>query len=316
MLKGHYGSYGYISRDSKNKDSYDRRRRNPGNQNYHRRDIREIECYNCHEFGHYAANCPKPDCREEKANLVFEDDEPALLMVTSKDEKEITSLKEEKRRNEIVIENDEIPKEKSEDMRSEIEIDLKSKLEFWKFEMLQELEMEKQEFEKKIRNREMAFEKQMQRELENLKKLRDCISKRMKELKSEREQFEKENHGVILDKKLLEEERVDNGECKKHRETPSIFQKESQIEKDKKVESEDRDTRNSVLEIQEYEIIQMKKDDKDDQDDIKDKEDRRPIKEKIQDIFSIEDQDKRSGNKPKFKEQDLLQSVQDKDDEA
>ncbi|GJY32329.1 hypothetical protein Tco_0415824 [Tanacetum coccineum] len=268
------------------------------------------------KFGHYAANCPKPDCREEKANLVFEDDEPALLMVTSKDEKEITSLKEEKRRNEIVIEKDEIPKEKSEDMRSEIEIDLKSKLEFWKFEMLQELEMEKQEFEKKIRNREMAFEKQMQRELENLKKLRDCTSKRMKELKSEREQFEKENHGVISDKKLLEEERVDKGECKKHRETPSRFQKESQIEKDKKVESEDRDTRNSVLEIQEYETIQMKKDDKDDQDEIKDKEDRRPIKEKIQDIFSIEDQDKRSGNKPKFKEQDLLQSVQDKDDEA
>ncbi|GKA40955.1 hypothetical protein Tco_0733548 [Tanacetum coccineum] len=237
-------------------------------------------------------------------------------LVTSKDEKEITSLKEEKRRNEIVIEKDEIPKEKSEDLRSEIEIDLKSKLEFWKFEMLQELEMEKQEFEKKIRNREMAFEKQMQRELENLKKLRDCTSKRMKELKSEREQFEKENHGVISDKKLLEEERVDNGECKKHRETPSRLQKESQIEKDKKVESEDRDTRNSVLEIQEYETIQMKKDDKDDEDEIKDKEDRRPIKEKIQDIFSIEDQDKRSGNKPKFKEQDLLQSVQDKDDEA
>nr|GEW15053.1 zinc finger, CCHC-type [Tanacetum cinerariifolium] len=179
--------------------------------------------------------------REEKANLVFEDDEPALLMVTSKDEREITSLKEEKRRSEIVIEKDEIPKEKSENMR-------------------------------------------------------------MKELKSEREQIEKENHGVISDKKLLEEERVDKGECKKHRETPSRSQKESQIEKDKKVESEDRDTRNSVLENQEYETIQMKKDDKDDQDEIKDKEDRRPIKEKVQDIFSIEDQDKRSGNKPKFKE--------------
>ncbi|GJW06887.1 ARID DNA-binding domain-containing protein [Tanacetum coccineum] len=60
---------GRFARDNKNKDSYDRRRRNPGDQNYHKRDIREIECYNCHEFGHYAANCPKPDCREEKANL-------------------------------------------------------------------------------------------------------------------------------------------------------------------------------------------------------------------------------------------------------
>ncbi|GKD95258.1 hypothetical protein Tco_1375095 [Tanacetum coccineum] len=62
--------------------------------------------------------------------------------------------------------------------------------------MLQELEMEKQEFEKKIRNREMAFEKQMQRELENLKKLRDYTSKKMKKLKTEREQFERENHEV------------------------------------------------------------------------------------------------------------------------
>ncbi|GKC20593.1 zinc finger, CCHC-type containing protein [Tanacetum coccineum] len=85
---------GRFTRDSKNKDSYDKRRRNPGDQNYYRRDIREIECYNCHEFGHYAANCPKPDRREEKANLVFEDDEPTLLMVTSEDEMEITSLKE------------------------------------------------------------------------------------------------------------------------------------------------------------------------------------------------------------------------------
>ena len=65
----------------------------------------------------------------------------------------VTSLEEKATRKGIVIEKDEIPKESLEDMWSEIEIDLKSKLEFWKFEMLQELEMEKQEFEKKIRNR-------------------------------------------------------------------------------------------------------------------------------------------------------------------
>ncbi|GJX10270.1 hypothetical protein Tco_0200129 [Tanacetum coccineum] len=52
----------------------------------------------------------------------------------------------------------------------------------------------------------------------------------------------------------------------------------------RKVESENRDTRNSVLEIQECETIQMKKDgDKDDQ---------------------VEDQDKGSGSKPKFKDKD------------
>lgn len=296
------------------RDSYDRNKRNHGDQNYHRRDFREIECYNCHEFGQFAANCPKPNRREEKANLVFEDDEPALLMVTSNDGKEITSLKEESRRKGIVIEKDEIQKEKLEDMRSEIEIDLKSKLEFWKFEMLQELEIEKQEFERKIRNREMTFEKQMQIELENLKKLRDCTSKEMKELKTVRELFEKENHEVVSDEKHLEEEpSIDKGKCKKHQETPSRFQKESQIEKDikscnKKVEPEDHDTRNRLLQMQDYEMMQMKEDsdkgDKDDRDEIEDKDERSQIKKKVQDIVCVEDQDKESGNKPKFKDKD------------
>nr|GEZ12805.1 putative zinc finger, CCHC-type [Tanacetum cinerariifolium] len=131
----HEEGRGKFVRDSKNEDSYDRRRRNPGDQNYHRRDIREIECYNCHEFGHYAGDCPKPDRRREISNLVYEDTEPTLLMVTS--------LEEEPTWNENGIERDEIPKEKLEGITSEIEIDLKSKLELWKLGILQEIEMEK-----------------------------------------------------------------------------------------------------------------------------------------------------------------------------
>jgi len=295
---------GRFIRDKRNEDSYDRGRRSPGDQSYPRRDFRGIKCFNCQEFGHFAANCSKPDRREEKANLVLEEDEPTLLMATSKD---ITSIKEEPRKKGIIIEKDDIPKEKLEDMRSEIETDLRSKLEFWKFEMLQELEMEKQEFEKKMRNREMAFEKQMQKELENIKKLKDCTSKEMKELKTERERFK--NHEVVSNKKHQEKEpSVDNGECKRHQETPSRFQ----IEKDnkfrnKKVEPEDRDTRKKRLEIQDYEMIQKEdsnKEDKDDRDEIEEKEERSQIKEKVQDIVRVEDQEKRSGNKPKFKDKD------------
>ncbi|GKG52844.1 hypothetical protein Tco_0549956, partial [Tanacetum coccineum] len=58
---------------SGNEDSYDRRRRNSGDQNYHKRDIREVEC-------------PKPNRRQEALNLMEEDLEPALLMVTSLEE--------------------------------------------------------------------------------------------------------------------------------------------------------------------------------------------------------------------------------------
>ena len=189
--------------------------------------------------------------------------------------------------------------------------------------------MEKQEFEKKMRNREIAFEKQMQRQLENLEKLRDCTIKETKELKSKEEQTEKGNHEVVLEKKHLEEEpSIDKGECKKHRETPSRFQKKNQIEKDikssnKKVDPEDRDTstkRNRLLETQDYEMKQMKEDsdkgNKDARDEVEDKEERSQIKEEVQDIVCVKDKNKGSGNKPKFREQDFLKPAQDKDDGA
>nr|XP_043639077.1 uncharacterized protein LOC122610149 [Erigeron canadensis] len=165
-----------------------------------------------------------------------------------------------------------------------------------------------------MKDGEIAFEKQMQKELENLKKIRDCTSKEIKELKIKREKFEIGNNGVFSDKKLPKKEpRVNNGECKKHQETPLRFQKKSKIEKDiksrnKKVEYEDRDTRNTLLEIQDDEMIQIMEDtDKvknDDQDEIEDKNKRSQIEGEVQDIVRVKDQDKGSGNKPKFKDKD------------
>ncbi|GJX50525.1 zinc finger, CCHC-type containing protein [Tanacetum coccineum] len=292
---------GRFARDSKNEDRYDGKKRNPGDQNYHRRDIREIECYNCHEFGHYAKDCPKPDRRRETSNLVYED-EPTLLMVTS--------LEEETTQDGNGIER--------------VEIELQSKLELWKLEILQEIEMEKQEFEKEMEKREIAFEKQMQRQLENLEKLKDYTSKEMKELKTGKEQLERENYDVVSDKKHLEEEpSVDEGECKKHRETPSNFRKKTGLRKtlNKKVDPEDRDTstkRNKLLEVQDYEMKQTKensdKGNKDIRDEVEDKEERSQNKEEVQDI--VRDKDKGSGNKPKFREQDFLQPAQDKENGA
>ncbi|GJR63601.1 hypothetical protein Tco_1505763 [Tanacetum coccineum] len=66
-------------------------------------------------------DCPKPDRRREISNLVEEDLEPTLLMVTS--------LEEEPARNGNGIERDKIPKEKLGGIRSEIEIELQRQLE-------------------------------------------------------------------------------------------------------------------------------------------------------------------------------------------
>ncbi|GKF06172.1 hypothetical protein Tco_0036840 [Tanacetum coccineum] len=164
----------------------------------------------------------------------------------------------------------------------------------------------------------------MQRQLENLEKLKDYTSKEIKELKTRKEQFERENYDVVSDKKHLEEEpSVDEGECKKHRETPSNFRKKTGLGKtlNKKVDPEDRDTstkRNRLLEVQDYEMKQTKKNsdkgNKDTRDEVEDKEERSQNKEEVQDI--VRDKDKGSGNKPKFREQDFLQPAQDKENGA
>ncbi|XP_042756658.2 retrovirus-related Pol polyprotein from transposon TNT 1-94 [Lactuca sativa] len=47
----------------------------------HNQDKSDIQCYNCQEFGHYAAECKNPRKeRNYESNLIQEDNEPALLL--------------------------------------------------------------------------------------------------------------------------------------------------------------------------------------------------------------------------------------------
>ncbi|GJW06889.1 hypothetical protein Tco_1569312 [Tanacetum coccineum] len=149
----------------------------------------------------------------------------------------ITSLKEEKRRNEIVIEKDEIPKEKSEDMRSEIEIDLKSKLEFWKFEMLQELEMENKK-----------------------KKIAQAKDERVRNQKENK--FEKKTHGDYFRiKKLLEEEELTLANARNIERRIRITKK-ARLRKTISRISEDRDTKIVCWIFKNDETIHRKKETK------------------------------------------------------
>lgn len=65
----------------------------------HSQDKSNIQCYNCQEFGHYAAECTNPRKeRNHENNLIQEDNEPALLLssLEAKEEAGKVLLNEEK----------------------------------------------------------------------------------------------------------------------------------------------------------------------------------------------------------------------------
>lgn len=63
------------------------------------RDKSRIRCYNCHVYGHYAAECRRPkrdrDTRQEALIAKMEDDEPALLLAKYEKESEKLMLNKE-----------------------------------------------------------------------------------------------------------------------------------------------------------------------------------------------------------------------------
>ncbi|GJZ34165.1 hypothetical protein Tco_0579601 [Tanacetum coccineum] len=99
------------------------------------------------------------------------------------------------------------------------------------------------------------------------------------------------------------------------RETPTRFSegvtrlRKTLKQSNKKVDPEDHDTstkRNKLLEIQDYEMKQMKEDsdkgNKDARDEVEDKEEEDKSRGSVQDIVRVKDKNKGSGNKPKFRE--------------
>ncbi|KAI3799065.1 hypothetical protein L1987_34355 [Smallanthus sonchifolius] len=86
--------------------------------------------------------------------------------------------------------------------------------------MLHDFEVKKQELETELRNREMeienrmrerekSFEEERERELANVKYLRDVASREMEEMKLERTRLEKEKHDVFANQKHLEGQQLE-----------------------------------------------------------------------------------------------------------
>ncbi|KAK1410238.1 hypothetical protein QVD17_36773 [Tagetes erecta] len=87
-------------------------------------------------------------------------------------------------------------------------------------QMIHDFEVKKQELETELRNKEMEFENRMcerektfveerERELENVKYLREVASREMKEMKLERTRLEKEKQDVFANQKHLEGQQRD-----------------------------------------------------------------------------------------------------------
>ncbi|KAJ0600232.1 putative RNA-directed DNA polymerase [Helianthus annuus] len=73
-----------------------------GNQDqrngYRNKDKLHIECFNCHELGHYASECKQPKKQEPEVNLTREEDDETTLLLTVCGEKDpsMVLLNEEK----------------------------------------------------------------------------------------------------------------------------------------------------------------------------------------------------------------------------
>ncbi|KAJ7954575.1 Retrovirus-related Pol polyprotein from transposon TNT 1-94 [Quillaja saponaria] len=90
------GGY-YFENNNEERGQQSSRGRGRGRGNYKRPnekryDKSNVECYNCHKFGHFASECRNTNVVEENANLLEykeEVEEPTLLLAFKGDEKEV-----------------------------------------------------------------------------------------------------------------------------------------------------------------------------------------------------------------------------------
>lgn len=70
--------------------------RSGGSAGRFNRDKSRVKCFNCHGYGHFAANCKRVKGEKEpksEANLVqVQDDKPALLFTEANESKELTLI--------------------------------------------------------------------------------------------------------------------------------------------------------------------------------------------------------------------------------
>ncbi|KAJ7978961.1 Retrovirus-related Pol polyprotein from transposon TNT 1-94 [Quillaja saponaria] len=96
--RGGRGRGGYhFENNNEGRGQQSSRGRGRGRENYarpneKRYDKSNVECYNCHKFGHFASECRNTNVIEENANLLEykeEGEEPTLLLAFKGDEKEV-----------------------------------------------------------------------------------------------------------------------------------------------------------------------------------------------------------------------------------
>jgi hypothetical protein len=73
------------SKNSKNQNDSNKTNTSSNKNSKKKVNMKEVQCYCCDKFGHYARNCPEnKDSNKDEAHLAHSDSDDAMLMATTK----------------------------------------------------------------------------------------------------------------------------------------------------------------------------------------------------------------------------------------